>query len=255
MLASEALQDWKLFSQRLDGFVQWGDNEHGFQVEKQHFSKYIDLVKNEARSQTLEESDKTKKLNQDVLNVDSKSPQKQKIFQETKQKWIKKLAEELKTKQLPKGNGALVVVAENVSENILQDVKWWGISDRVQSGSSSKRKKKDLKILIILVFLIIGLGLIILAIVSQHPKNPTPEPTSQPTIIKPSPTSTTSPEPEIKPSPTPTTSSEPEIQPDSNPESQSSTETPTQSDSSNPEIPKTSSVQEEQLDRENNSST
>jgi hypothetical protein len=305
MLASEALEDWQSFAENFDKYVQWADDEYGFQVEpssRKTFETFLfkkDAVKD---SEKLKDPDETRKLACDVLNVKSKSPEKQKILQETKQGWIKKLAEELETTNLPDRDGPLVVVAENVAEEVLQSDVWRGISDRVAHNNESgvwkeiketeieEVKKKDPKFYIILAIILISC--VVLAIVyslSQIPKNPTTQPTSEPTIIKPSPsptptpitspepktkpsptsttspqleiqpspspTPTTSPEPEIQPSPTPTTSPEPEIQPDSNPESQSSTEIPTQPDSSNPETPKTSSIQEEKLDRENNSPT
>jgi hypothetical protein len=270
MLASKALEDWQLFAENFDNCVQWGDDEYGFQVEKSSFEKFIfkkDVVKD---YEQLKTPDETRKLARDVLNVKSKSPEKQKIVQETKQKWIKALAEELKTTKLPDNwDGPLVVVAENVAEAVLQLNVWRGISDRVAHNNESgvwkeikekkieEVRKKSLTPHLTLLSIILVSCLVILLVfsLSQSPKNPTPQTTTQPTIIKPSPTSTTSPEPEIKPSPTSTTSPEPEIKPDSNPESQSSTETPTQPDSVNSETPTTSSSQEEQLDRENNSPT
>ncbi|TAF06435.1 MAG: hypothetical protein EAZ76_18580 [Nostocales cyanobacterium] len=269
MLASKALEDWQLFADNFDNCVQWGNNEYGFQVEKSSFEKFIfkkDVVKD---YEQLKTPNKTRKLACDVLNVKSKSPEKQKIIQETKQQWIKALAEELKTTKLPDNwKGQLVVVAENVAEEVLQHDVWRGISDRVAHNNESgvwkeiqetpveEITKKYPKLnLILTVILISFLVILVVFSLSQSPKNPTPQPKSEPTIVEPSPTPTTSSEPEIQPSPTPTTSAEPEIKPNSHPESQSSTETPTQSDSSNQEIPKTSSIQEEQLDRENNSPT
>ena len=239
MLASEALEDWKIFAEKFDGLVKWDhDNEHGFKVEQ---SQLLEYIQNQAKeSSHLENADQTRKLAQDVLNVDSKSPEKQEIVQETKQEWIKKLADELKTSQLPNLNGLLVVVAENVAEEVLTGVVWRGISDRVKSSEvwieipvpEEEFKKKSFTPYVLLAIIVISLFVILITVVfslSQPQKNPNPQPSLPQTHLSPTPpmipkaeiepslNSQISPEAEIEPSLNSQISPEAEIEPSSNP--------------------------------------
>ncbi|MDD1421903.1 PT domain-containing protein [Dolichospermum sp. ST_sed1] len=213
MLASEALKDWEKFAEKLDSFVKWDqDNEHGFKVEESQLLEYIQNQK----SKNLDNADKTRKLACDVLNKHSKSPEKKEIFQKTAQKWIKELAGELETTQLPSGIELLVVVAENIAEDVLEPVVWRGISDRVESEGWKECKKKypttypTTYMILAIVFIIGSVLLVVIFLFSQPQKNPTPQP---------------SPQTEIQPSPIPTTIPQAEIQTESNPEIQETPKT------------------------------
>jgi len=187
MLASDALNNWKLFAEKVGSYVKLDAvNTHGFKVEIQQLKSYIDSF---AVSISLNDPDKKRKLAKDVLNLDSKSPIKKKIVEETKQLRIRRLAQELKESSLPIWNGPLVVVAENVSEEVLNSSVWRGISDCVEQENNGEdwkeiieQQKKNLMIpkgilIIILSVLLLSFFVAITLIVLPRliPDYPTPQ--------------------------------------------------------------------------------
>ncbi|KHG42838.1 hypothetical protein OA07_02795 [Aphanizomenon flos-aquae 2012/KM1/D3] len=141
--------------------------------------------------------------------------------------------------KLPSWDGPLVVVAENVAEEVLKLVVWWGISDRVEHNNESgdwkeievesgrwkeieivkeEVKKKSPTPYIILASCLVCLVTLAVMLSFSHPQNnPNPQP-SLPTQIQLSPTPQISPEAKIQSSPKPQMTPEAEIQPSPNPQ-------------------------------------